>query len=309
MRRILHECEYFKWIDLSHPSRDELEQLRQDFNLHPVLVQDCMDPVHLPKYEKVGNITFIIVRIYDSDSLPSSDSVQNLTRKIAIFIGPGFFITIHRLDPNIFGQMTEHCLFDMDKNLQNGNRMQHVMVKFINKCVRTYLIPLEKAEDDLDLFESNIFTSETNSMQFQKLHIVRRRISLIKRILIHSQDVIRNLSPASETASPVYQDLKESISSLVFMSDEFLEDATNILSLQISMASQKTNEVVRVLTIFSVFFMPLTFIVGVYGMNFQFMPELHSEFGYLYVWILMIVVTVGIAYWFLKKGWIHLPKR
>lgn len=308
MRRILHECEYFKWIDLSHPSRDELEQLRQDFNLHPVLVQDCMDPVHLPKYEKVGNITFIIVRIYDSDSLPSSDSVQNLTRKIAIFIGPGFFITIHRLDPNIFGQMTEHCLFDMDKNLINGNRMQHVLVKFINKCVRTYLIPLEKAEDDLDLFESNIFTSETNSMQFQKLHIVRRRISLIKRILIHSQDVIRNLSPASETASPVYQDLKESISSLVFMSDEFLEDATNILSLQISMASQKTNEVVRVLTIFSVFFMPLTFIVGVYGMNFQFMPELHHEFGYLYVWILMIVVTVGIAYWFLKKGWIHLPK-
>ncbi len=309
MRRILHECENFKWIDLSHPSRDELEQLRQDFNLHPVLVQDCMDPVHLPKYEKVGNITFIIVRIYDSDSLPSSDSVQNLTRKIAIFIGPGFFITIHRLDPNVFGQMTEHCLFDMDKSLQNGNRMQHVMVKFINKCVRTYLIPLEKAEDDLDLFESNIFTSETNSMQFQKLHIVRRRISLIKRILIHSQDVIRNLSPASETANPVYQDLKESISSLVFMSDEFLEDATNILSLQISMASQKTNEVVRVLTIFSVFFMPLTFIVGVYGMNFQFMPELNQEFGYLYVWLLMIVVTVGIAYWFLKKGWIHLPKR
>jgi magnesium transporter len=90
-----------------------------------------------------------------------------------------------------------------------------------------------------------------------------------------------------------------------FYADELLEDVNNLLSIQLALASHRTNEVVRVLTVFSVFFLPLTFIVGVYGMNFQYMPELHKRWGYPAVLVGMGLLTLVIYLWFRKRGWLR----
>jgi len=90
-----------------------------------------------------------------------------------------------------------------------------------------------------------------------------------------------------------------------FYADELLEDVNNLLSMQLALASHRTNEVVRVLTVFSVFFLPLTFIVGVYGMNFHFMPELRSPWGYPAVLVGMGLVTLAIYLWFRSRGWLR----
>jgi magnesium transporter len=87
--------------------------------------------------------------------------------------------------------------------------------------------------------------------------------------------------------------------------DELVEDVNNLLSIQLALASHRTNEVVRVLTVFSVFFLPLTFIVGVYGMNFKYMPELSERWGYPAVLAGMAVVTVAIYIWFRRRGWLR----
>ncbi|GIL18365.1 MAG: magnesium transport protein CorA [Oligoflexia bacterium] len=305
MRRTIFEHPTLKWLDLSHPSKDELDAVQREFKLHPILVQDCADPIHLPKYEKNGNITFIIVRIYDVDASPGADTVVELTRKVAIFFGPGFVITVHRLDPEYFQSLVDRCVAEVDNmDAYSHHNVPIVLVKFINRALRSYNIPLEKGEDDLDLFETALFSTEASLRMFQELHTVRRRLSLIKRILLHSQDVIQRLSPPGETSSPLFQDLRENIANYIFLTDELLEDTTSLLSLQISLASQKTNDVMRVLTIFSVFFMPLTFIVGVYGMNFPNMPEMRWEYGYLIVWVAMIATTLAIGLWFYRKGWL-----
>jgi magnesium transporter len=90
-----------------------------------------------------------------------------------------------------------------------------------------------------------------------------------------------------------------------FYADELVDDVNNLLSVQLALASHRTNEVVRVLTVFSVFFLPLTFIVGVYGMNFQFMPELRERWGYPSVLAGMAVVTLAIYVWFRRRGWLR----
>jgi magnesium transporter len=92
--------------------------------------------------------------------------------------------------------------------------------------------------------------------------------------------------------------------SLYYRVDELHENANNLINLRLSLASHRTNEIMGILTIFSVFFLPLTFIVGVYGMNFKFMPELESDNGYGIVWIVMITIVAGIYIWFKKKGWV-----
>lgn len=308
MRRVLYDCSQFQWIDLANPSKEELDQIQHEFLLHPAFVVDCLDPAHLPKYETTGNITFFILRIFDIDSDATADTLQSLTRKISVFIGPKFIITVHRLDPGFFAELIDRCFLEIKHQMgQSENHMvsiPHALVKFLNRALRTYHIPLENAEDDLEHIENMFFQDQSNVTTFQDLHIMRRRLSLMKRVLLHSQDVVQRLSPASQSSSPVFQDLRENVQSLIFLTDELHEDTTNFLGLQISLSSQKTNEVMRVLTVFSVFFMPLTFIVGVYGMNFEMMPELQWEYGYLIVWGIMIAIVVSIAIWFKRKKWI-----
>src|SRR4029453_1529958 len=96
----------------------------------------------------------------------------------------------------------------------------------------------------------------------------------------------------------------ESVEAMHFYADDLMEGLTNLTNLQLSLASQKTNQVMRILTVFSAFFLPLTFLVGVYGMNFQFMPELSHRWGYPAVGAVMVLVTIGIYPWFRKRGWL-----
>lgn len=300
----------FRWLDLSHPTPEELAQVQQEFNLHTAHIQDCLDPVHLPKIEKIGNVNFIIIRIFDIESEVDADTIQSLTRKVAIFVGPDFIVTVHRFDAAKFSLLADRCLSDAEEAMAtNGSLIPTVIVRFINRALRTFHLFLEISENKLDTFEAALFDEQNSQVLTQDVHIVRRQLSLTKRILIHTQDVIHQLTPNRESLSYHYQDLKDTLSTIIFLADELLEDTTNLLSLQLSVASQKTNEVVRVLTVFSVFFMPLTFIVGVYGMNFKHMPEVDWEYGYLAAWGIMIAVTISIGLWFYKRGWLSGLRR
>lgn len=301
MRRELFRTTKFHWVDLSHPSPEELQSITREYGLHPVMVQDTMEPAHLPKFEKTNDITFAILRVYDVDALNKADSVPSLTRKIALFIGPDFVISIHRMDPSRFQDLIGRCLSDFSPNEEPS--VSILLVKLLNRAYSTYQIPIERAEQDLDTFELELFEKDANLKILSKIHVIKRRLSLIKRILLHSQDVIHRMFPPSEV-SPIYQDLRENIAQLIFLTDELLEDVHSLFNLQLGLSSHKTNEVMRVLTIFSVFFMPLTFIVGIYGMNFKFQPEFEWAFGYSYVWALIIVVTLLISIWFYRKGWL-----
>jgi magnesium transporter len=124
-------------------------------------------------------------------------------------------------------------------------------------------------------------------------------------MLSHTLDAVQKLVPASEPTAPLFQDLRENAQSMHFYADELLDDVNNLLSIQLALASHRTNEVVRVLTVFSVFFLPLTFIVGVYGMNFQHMPELRERWGYPAVLLGMGAVTLAIYLWFRRRGWLR----
>jgi magnesium transporter len=103
----------------------------------------------------------------------------------------------------------------------------------------------------------------------------------------------------------LFRDVQENVESYHFYADELLDDTNTVLNVQLSLATHRTNEVMRVLTVFSVFFLPLTFIVGIYGMNFQFMPELRARWGYPAILVAMGIVTLAIYLWFRRRGWLR----
>jgi magnesium transporter len=297
-----------EWLDLVDPSREELREVADRFGLFPTLVEDSLQPDHLPKYEKVADTTFMIVRAHDERCAPDCTTVQELTRKVAIFCGPGFLVTVHRRDqPWLDAIRAEYATRAASGDHGRGGNglAPSILIDILNGAVDTYEAPLEEAETVLDAQEETLFGAADVVAVLRDIHRCKHRINVYKRMLWHTLSAVAKLVPASEPSAPLYQDLRENVENMHAFADELLDDATNLLHLQLGIAAHRTNQIVRVLTLFSVFFMPLTFIVGVYGMNFRFMPELTSRWGYPGVLLFMALVSLAIYVWFRRRGWLR----
>jgi magnesium transporter len=302
----------FTWLDVVDPTREELSELVADYGLHPLSVNDCLDPEHLPKYEVFENHIFVILRAVDADAPPTADTVQALTRKLAVFAGPGFVITIHRRDQPWLTALQERGLANVPlKHATKSEGIQvHLLTQLFNAALDTYQRPLEEVENTLDRFDTKVFEGEVEHgaefrSDLREIHRLKRQVTLCKRLLWRTVDVTQRMVPNAGKASALLRDVQENAESYHFYADELLDDANTLLNVQLALASQRTSEVMRVLTVFSVFFLPLTFIVGVYGMNFKYMPELHERWGYPAVLLAMAVVTFAIHRWFRVRGWLR----
>jgi magnesium transporter len=312
IRTVMEKSEpRFIWLDLVDPSREELSELVADYGLHPLAVNDCLEPEHLPKHESFENHTFVILRAIDESAELSAATVQELTRKIAVFYGPGFLITIHRKDQPWLTALQQRCLIGLPaKHAARSEGIQvHLLAQLFNAALDTYQRPLESIEVRLDAFDAKVFEGRDEPgpafrADLREIHGVKRQLTLCKRLLWRTVDVTQRIVPGAGRAATLFRDVQENAESYHFYADELLDDANTLLGVQLSLASHRTSEVMRILTVFSVFFLPLTFIVGIYGMNFDFMPELRERWGYPAVMALMGVVTLAIYRWFRSRGWL-----
>lgn len=302
----------FFWIDIINPTKKELDSLAKQYGLHQSSVKDCLQPDHLPKFETINSHNFFIIRPFDQASTNHCDSVQELTRKVAFFSTDRFLITIHRKDQPFIKTLREKWRLLVESGDLPAN--QSVLSDFLRESFLTFEKPIDDALDQLESFEMSIFSAQgAKPFHLQDGYFLKRRAFVFKRMLRYSQDVLTRLSAAGDRGeAPFHQDLRETLDGLYFYADELLENVNSLLNLHISLSSQKTNEashrtneVVRVLTIVSIFFLPLNFLTGLYGMNFAHMPELQSEHGYYYILLLMVVISISSFFWFRSKGWLH----
>jgi magnesium transporter len=244
----------------------------------------------------------------DTTAALDCSSVHEMTRKVAIFYGPEFLITIHRSEqPFLTAIMEEYRQSSPPEGSPERRKgfLPRLLIDLINGAISTYEKPLTRAETTIDAFEATVFGEHEFTELLRRIYLEKRRVTQMRRMLSHTRDAVQKLVPASEPTAPLYQDLRENAESMHYYADELLEDVNNLLSIQLALASHRTNEVVRVLTVFSVFFLPLTFIVGVYGMNFHYMPELRERWGYPAVLAGMGLVTLSIYLWFRRRGWLR----
>ena len=293
----------YEWIDLVSPARDELEAVARDLGFPQESVHDSLEPEHLPKLERFSDRTFLLLRSYDETCGEDAATVQAVSNKVAIFLAPGRMATIHRRSEGYLKAVEAAWAAAADPPRPS---QPELLAAVVEAAVETFSRPLELAEDGLDAIEERVFSRAGPTADLEQLHFLKRRISAFKRLLWHLLAVIQRLPEnGGGSHAALYQNLRESAESLYYYADELLESANNLLGLQLSLASHRTSEVIRVLTIFSVFFLPLTFIVGVYGMNFTHMPEIPWRWGYLAVWGLMLAVTGSILFWFRQRGWLR----
>lgn len=295
-----NEATGVEWIDLVFPTTEELATVADRYKLHPNLVQDCLEPNHLPKFEIVGRTTFIITRAIDINAKENADSIQEVTKKIAIFYIDKTLITIHRRE--------EHFLFDLkDKYaaaLDGNVTADGILADVLRKAILSYEMPIMRTDAALDIFETRIFLKRKIPNLIRDTYYLKRKIDVYRRMLLLTKDLLGKITEEGSLKKTTTEDLKDTVNRVFVECEQVRENLNQLLNIHFNLSTQRVNEVILVLTLFSVFFMPLTFIVGVYGMNFKFMPELEWKYGYAAAWGLMAAVILIIFQWFKRKKWL-----
>lgn len=279
----------FKWIDVCHPTIEDLSKLAKDFELDFFQIKDSLEQGHLPKFEKQPKYNFLILRAYTAGEQDRVTNISELSNKVAFFYNEKKIITIHR---------TQFAFFDnLTKDFEHT---EELLIYIIHKMVQTFVPPSELLSKEIDDIEHTIFIKDYTKISLEDLYYQKSETRIARKLLQITQNVINQIE-VSDKSKTAIQDIKDQLLSLILSFDEVSEDANNLLNTYLSVNAQKSNDVMKLLTIFSAFFLPLTFIAGIYGMNFENMPELKWYYGYFFTLGIMIVVALIILFWFRRK--------
>ena len=289
MSKRIQKFDNFEWIDLENPTEEEIRSTSIPFQIDENFVEDALELGHLPKIERTPEYVFIILRAYTAAENEKVAGVQQISNKVAFFIDDKTLITIHRPSFKF-----------IENTPTNFKSPDDAALYLFNELLMTYDEPIRKQVDKMDAFEQDIFLRGGSDLSVEKLYFEKSKALLTKKILLITQNVFDQLRVDDSLASTL-QDLKDTILHLILRSEEMIDDATSLLNSHMTFTAQKNNDVMKLLTVFSAFFLPLTFIVGVYGMNFVNMPELKWENGYFIALLVMLVIALFIFVWFKRK--------
>jgi len=295
MERIIHKNENFTWYNFTNPTKEEIIDFSKQFNLSYYAVMDSLEPGHLPKIEEQEDAIFILVRFYQKSDESFLNSVREYSNKLAIYYGNNFIITVHQNDIPFLDNIQK-------KYLQPNNKttINELVTKLLWHSANSYLNPILMVSEKINVFEGFLYNERLKNVEINKIYDIKRESSTLKRVLIMSKEVINTYKTTASDESSL-QDVRELHLKLIHLCDQNTEDSVNIMNTYLSLSSNKTNSIMELLTIFSAFFLPLTFIVGIYGMNFNYMPELTYKWGYFCVLGFMLLVVIFIYVWFRKR--------
>ncbi|MNL29350.1 Magnesium transport protein CorA [compost metagenome] len=229
--------------------------------------------------------------------------MQDLTTKFVFFVGPDYVLTIHRAPLACVENKKVKVNFEALSKLD--------LVKgLILATMSSFDHPLDELDSKTDQIEERVFALRRRNI-LRPGYVIKRKASAYRKIFKFTSDVLTKIQDPMGFSKKDLSAVREPLDKLIYYADDNFEEITGLLSLHLSLMSQKTNEasyrtneIMRVLTVVSIFFLPLNFITGVYGMNFEHMPELKSEHGYYIVLGIMLVVVTMISIWIYRKGWV-----
>jgi magnesium transporter len=291
------------WVDMSEPASEDEDVLLNIFNFHPLTVEDCRENRHYPKIEEFPGYVYFIVHGVRADT--SSDRFNTI--ELDGFLGPNYVITYHHDEFRSINSVKQLIRTSPSVCRRGSGYLLH---QILDRIVDYYSPVLDDFDNRIDELEAKIFEGRSsNNEMLSDIMNIKRSVLRLRRISVKQLDVLLRISRGEfdlipQALLPFYRDIYDHLVRVTDLAESYRDLITGLLDAHLSVVSNRLNEVMKVLTIFSAIMMPLTFIVGVYGMNFDFMPELRSRYGYFVVWGVMISVALGMLIFFRKRGWL-----
>ncbi len=306
------KLDQFNWTDVVAPSKEILESLAIKYGLSKKIFMNCLDPDYLPHIETYGTTQFVILRFPEPDSKLNADTVQELTTKVAIFINQNHLTSIHRVQLSQIDAVSKKA-----RTLPKDQASSfHVLALFFEQVAVSFDQPLTELELKMEIFEEKIFHSKKTKTLLQEGYYIKRKASAYKKVIKFTLDVMAKLIINGDCPLGLLQGTKDKLDRCLFYADDIFENVQGLLNLHMSIESQRTNEasfrtneIVRVLTVLSIFFLPLNFLAGLYGMNFEHIPLLKDHNGFWYAVGFMILICGGLLTYVGRKGWLTPPPK
>ncbi|MEH7479730.1 magnesium/cobalt transporter CorA [Neobacillus drentensis] len=284
----------FYWVDFEEPTNAETKLLSEFFHFHPLAIEDCLHFIQRPNMNYYDGVLFFVLH-----------SVSKTIRceEIDVFVGENYVVSFHKEKDEAI-DMVKQKLF-ASKEMEKVGPL-FVLHSIIDELVDCYFPILHQIEDKLNEYEEK----EASSKKIiEEVYEIRRDLIRLRKTIIPMRDLLYrmiNSKRIQETKqihhyfSDIYDHLMKLTDMVASNQDVTSDMRENYMSIQ----SNRMNSIMMTLTVITTIFMPLTFIVGVYGMNFDHMPELHWQYGYFFTLGVMAIIVIVMIFWFYKKGWL-----
>lgn len=310
MSEVIFKSESVEWHDYLSPTQETLEKLAAELKLPTKVLLNCMDPDYLPQVESYGDVQFIVLRFMEPNSKLNADTVQELTTKIAVFMSLERIVSVHRLPLKEISDVKQRVSLLSPKEATT----QRIISYFFDQVSLGFDQPLNELEHKMEDFEQKIFNSNKTKSLLQEGYYIKRKASVLKKVIKFSTDALLKFIQKVDVHYEHFQVPRDRFERDQFYTDEIYENIQALLSLHMAIESQKTNEasfrtneIMRVLTVISIFFLPLNFLAGVFGMNFENIPLLKHPMGFWISIISMFVIALLITIYVVKHGWLTKP--
>jgi magnesium transporter len=290
------------WIDISGLHQIEvIETLGRCFDLHPLVMEDILETEHRPKFEDYEAYLFLVLKRLIFDEAQA----EVRTEQVSLIVGPDFALSFLEGSNELFDGVRERIRNNRGKIRRMG--ADYLAYALLDSVVDSYFGVLERLGDRIELLEEELIAAPTPAT-LRQIHHLKREMILLRKSVWPLREVLsalqREESPlVKETTGVFLRDVYDHTIQVIDTVETFRDLLAGMLDLYLSSVSNRMNEIMKVLTILATIFIPLTFLAGVWGMNFEFMPELRWRWGYAFAWGVMGASAGGLYLFFRRRKW------
>ena len=304
----IKECPEFtnkdtvKWIKINGlKDVENLKKIGTCFNLHPLVLEDVLNTNQRPKVEDYDDYLYIVLKLFDV-----SDNDRIVTKQVSLILEKELVISFQDDDEPIFDLIIKRI--KTGENQIRSRGADYLLYSLIDTIIDSYFWDIEKVEDNIERIENNLIEN-TSPEVLKRIHNIKMDIITLRKTIRPLRIVLSTLESSEyfqidESTDYYLRDVYDHSLQIFEMLESLRDRISEILDIYLSSTSNKLNEIVRVLTVISTIFVPLTFIVGLYGMNFNNMPELREPLGYPAVLTVLLIVALFMLAYFRRKKWI-----
>jgi magnesium transporter len=298
----LQKSKTISWLNIDGIDNVELmEVLAKVFKIDNNILSDVMNPFVRPKVQEFDKGVFITIKMLQYNEITKLLSVENLS----LIITDNTLISFQEQTGNVFDPIRERIRKHKNKIRTSG--ADYLAFTLLDIVVDNYIYVIGVLGDEIESLEEEM-TDDKNIELLDKINSYKRELNFIRKHIKPAKEMIFNLAKMEtefihEENHIHYKELQDNIDEASDLSDSYREILNDQLSIYHSMMSTKLNDIMRILTAFSVIFIPLTFLVGVYGTNFTYLPEKDWHYGYFIMWGVMIITTIFMLWYFKRKKW------
>jgi len=279
-----------------------IQKLGDLFGIHGLLLEDMLNTDQRPKITETDKLMIVILKLLEYDE--KTDRLSS--EQISLILDDSYLITLQEKVGDYFDPIRDRIRKSNGRLRRKG--ADYLTYALLDTVVDNYLLIIETLGNMIEKTEAQIFTPNQPKGLMQKIYKHKTEINFLRKNVRPVKEILHRLIE-NESGFIADENMKyfQDLNDLVVQATESIEIYQMMLNDQMNIyhanLDLKANEIMKVLTVFSAFFIPLTFVAGVYGMNFDNLPELHFKYGYLYFWIILVVITLGLLIYFRKRKW------